>query len=107
MRILIINILSLSFTPLNDENSEDFFILLSLIKKLEDIATTFANRLFSDSFLIIVNILSNHINPAKAIRDTIDSNLFAYIISNKYLSNQLHEIIIDIDISKHFAKNNK
>lgn len=83
MQILIIDVLSLLFIFLNNENSKNFFFI-ELYKKLEDIAIIFTNRLFNYSFFIINNILLNYINPAKAINN-----------------------IIDIDISKHFTKDYK
>lgn len=101
METLLIDILSPPFTVFNNENFEVFFTLLGLVKKAEEIATNLANRLFSYSFITIGNISSNYINSANTACDIINTNLFAYIAPNRYLSDKFYKIMIDTSASKY------
>lgn len=95
IEVLIIDILSPPSTILNNENSEAFFTLLSLVKKAEKMAAALANRLFSHFLFTIDKVFPN------ATCNIIDSGLFAYIITNGYLSDKFYGIIIDINVSKY------
>ena len=72
------------------------------MEKAEEIATNLANRSFSHSLITIGNILSNHINFANIACDTINTDPFAYIAINWYLSDKFYGIMIDTGISKYF-----
>lgn len=79
----------------HDKNSKTFFISLGLKEKAEKLATTLANRSFSYFFFIIDKISSNttcNIN---------DSDFFAYIATNQYLSNKFYRIMIDAGVYKY------
>lgn len=65
-------------------------------------ANNFANRSFNHFPIIISNVLFNHISFINATYITIDSNFFAYIAKNWYLSDKFYRIMIKIDVSKHF-----
>lgn len=102
MEGLIIDVLLPLSAALSDKNSETFFTLLSLMKKVEEMTTNLANRSFSHFLFIISNILSNHKNSAHAICNLIYKNLYAYIATNQYLSDKFYRIVINTGISKHF-----
>lgn len=65
-------------------------------------AINLANRSFSHSFITIGNVSSNHINFVNGVCDIINTNLFAYITTNRYLSNKFYKIMIDTGAFKHF-----
>lgn len=65
-------------------------------------ATNFTNRSFTHFFITIGNVLPNYINSTKATYEIFNTNLFAYVAINRYLSNKFYEIMIDISAFKHF-----
>ena len=103
MEALLIDVPSLPSTILNNENSKTFFTSLGLVKKAEEIVTNLADRSFSHFFTTIGNVSSHHINSANAASKIIDTNLFAYIATNRYLFDKFYRIMINIGASKHFT----
>lgn len=101
MEVLIINVLSPPSATFNHKNSETFFTLLGLVKKAEEMATNLANRSFSHSLFTISNVLLNYMNSVYPAYDPIDTNLFAYIATNQYLSDKFYQIMINTSASKH------
>lgn len=95
------------FIVFKNKNFKAFFTLLSFVEKIEKIATNLTDRLFSHFFITIGNILSNYINPTNAVYNIINTNFFAYIVTNQFLFDKFHEIIIDINVSKHFIADYK
>lgn len=93
---LIIDVPSLPSVALNNENSEAFFTLLGFVKKAEEMATTFTNKLFSHSFFTI-----SKISPNATYNNTIDSDCFTYIATDQYLSDKFYRIMINTNASKH------
>lgn len=102
MKTLLIDVPSPPLIVPNNKNSKIFFMLLSFVKQAKKMATIFANRLFNYFLIIIDNILPNHINFANATCNTIQTNLFAYIITDRYLLEKLHGIMIDTNASYYF-----
>lgn len=103
MEELVINVLLLPSTVLNNENSEAFFILLGFIEKAKEITINLADRSFSHFFIIIGNVLLNYIIHINTTCDMSDTYHFAYITINQYLFNKFYRIMIDTGISKHFT----
>lgn len=103
IKLLIIDVLSPLSRVLNSKNSKTFFILLGLIEKAEEMATNLTNRSFSHFFITIGNVSPNHINSANTTCDIINTNLFAYITSDWYLSDKFYWVMINTNISKHFT----
>ena len=101
MEVLIIDVPSPPSTVLNDETFKAFFTLLGLVQKAKEMTTNLADRSFSHSLITIGNVLHNYINSANAACDTIDTNPFAYIATDWYLSDKSYGIMIDIGASKH------
>lgn len=102
MEILLIDIPFLPSIILNNKNFKAFFTLLGFVKKVKKMATNLINKLFNNFFITIGNVLLNHINSVNAACDTIDTNIFAHIASNWYLSNKFYEIMINTNASNHF-----
>lgn len=75
IKAVTIDVPSSLLLTLNDENFKVFFILLKLIEKDGEMATALADRLFTHFVFTIGKILS------KGISNTIDLDLFAYIIT--------------------------
>lgn len=82
IKALLINVLSPPSIVFNNKNSETFFTLLGFIETAGKRATNFANRLFSHFFTTICNVLPNYINSANTACKIINSNPFAYIVTN-------------------------
>lgn len=107
MKALIIDVLLLLSTVLNNENSKTFFKLLNLMEKAEEIATNLADRSFSHFFIIISNILPNYIRSDNIVCDISDANPFTYITTDQYLSDKFYEIMIDTSVFKYSTMDNK
>lgn len=97
MKALIIDVPLPPSAIRNNENSKAFFISLSLVKKVEEMATTFANRLFCH-FLFTIGKISFNV-----IYNTIDLDIFAYIVINQYFLDKFYKIMIDTKVLKHFT----
>ena len=95
MEALIIDVPSPPSATLIDENSEAFFTSLGLVEKAEEMATTLADRSFSHSLFTIGKVSPN------ATCNTIDSDPFAYIATDRYSSDKFYGIMIDTGASKH------
>ncbi len=102
MEASVIGVPSPPSTISNDENSKAFFTLLSLVEKAGEMATNLTNRSFSYSLITIGKVSLNHISLANATNNMSDINLFAYIATNQYSSDNFYEIIIDTGIFKYF-----
>lgn len=105
IKALLIGVLSLSSTIFHKTDFKAFFILLGLKKKVENMVTNLANRLFSYFLIIICNVLPNYTYSANATFRIINRNLFTYITTNRYLYNKFHKIIINTNVFKHFLAN--
>lgn len=81
--------------------------MLNLIKKVKKIVINFTNGLFNHFFIIISKLLFNCFNSANITCKINNTNLFAYITTNQYLSNKFYKIIIDINIIKYFIASYK
>lgn len=73
MKVLRVDILLRPLANFNNENFNTFFNLLDFIKKVEKIAITFVNKLFSYFHFTIGKILPN------ATCNNINFDFFAYI----------------------------
>ena len=96
MEALIINVLSSSSTNFNNENSKAYFILLGLVKKVEEMATALTNGSFNHSLFTIGKVSPN------STCNIINLNFFIYITTYKYLSDKFYRIMIDNNATKHF-----
>lgn len=103
MEILLIDILSMPSIVLYNKNSEAFFIFLSLVKKSEEMVINLPNKLFSHLFITNGKFSPNNNSSANTACEIIDTNFFAYIATNQYLSDKHYRIMIVTDASKHFT----
>lgn len=101
IKAVLINILLSQSTVLYIKNSKAFFTLLELVKKAMKIAINLANRLFSQFLITISTVSSNYINSANAAYNIINKDFFAYIVINKYLSDEFYGIMINTRTSNH------
>lgn len=99
---LVVDVSSSLSILFDDENSETFFASLGLEEKAQKMATTLADKSFSHSLSTIGNILPNLMNFVNATCKTIDSDLFPYIVTDRYSSDKFYGITIDTSVSKHF-----
>ena len=98
MKVLMLNIPAIS----NDskvENIERFFISFGpIIQNVDTIVTDLANRAFTH-FIGLISDLTINVDTKIFIIDS-NSDLFAYIVTERYTEKEFYGIMIDTNASK-------
>ena len=93
MKNFILNAIFAASTFFKSESSEIFFISFGALQHAKIMIINFNQRVFEHELGIIESLNKFH--------DFETSDSFAYVISDRYISNEFYEIMIDTDVFKY------